>query len=74
MPWNYIVSRLAMFFVTIFIASTIVYFCPGFQVRTPLKKNCLKRRPAVVSWKIPKRWLPRSTKNMDLTNLYGNNM
>ncbi len=42
MPWNYIVSRLAMFFVTIFIASTIVFFLPRISGQNPLEEKLLE--------------------------------
>ncbi len=39
MPWKYIISRLAMFFLTIFLASTLVFFLPRLSGRHPIEEK-----------------------------------
>ena len=39
MVFKYILSRLAMFFVTIFVASTIIFFLPRLTGQNPLEEK-----------------------------------
>ena len=42
MLWKYVTGRLAMFFVTIFIASSIVFFLPRISGQNPLEEKLLE--------------------------------
>ena len=42
MPWKYILGRLAMFIVTIFVASSIVFFLPRISGQNPLEEKLLE--------------------------------
>ena len=42
MPWKYILGRLAMFVVTIFVASSIVFFLPRISGQNPLEEKLLE--------------------------------
>ena len=42
MLWKYVIGRLAMFFVTIYIASSIVFFLPRISGQNPLEEKLLE--------------------------------
>ncbi len=46
MPWKYIANRLAMFVITIFVASTVVFFLPRISGQNPLEEKIYQEAQA----------------------------